>query len=173
MTDGRCKFGPRAKREMSRNRQVDGMLADDCDDDARPLARGLRGRARLGRLVRAAPAGPRPLPLAAERRPGAADPRGTREDQLGRDAPAVPLRPPPLDDRARPAPPRRVQALALVGAPDVRRYEWSEAEALQHIDGFELPEFRQRGHWVDGERSNESRTRGWRPRSPAAARAIS
>jgi transposase InsO family protein len=40
-----------------------------------------------------------------------------------------------------------------------RRYEWSEAGALLHIDGFELPKFVKPGHWATGERTNENRTR--------------
>lgn len=48
MTDGRCRFGPRAKRELvarlvagekgARDRAVDGVLADDGDQRQGSLA---------------------------------------------------------------------------------------------------------------------------------------
>jgi transposase InsO family protein len=40
-----------------------------------------------------------------------------------------------------------------------RRYEWTEAGALLHIDAFELPKFEQPGHWAHGDRSERHRTR--------------
>jgi transposase InsO family protein len=40
-----------------------------------------------------------------------------------------------------------------------RRYEWTEAGALLHIDAFELPKFDRPGHWAHGDRSEEHRTR--------------
>jgi transposase InsO family protein len=40
-----------------------------------------------------------------------------------------------------------------------RRYEWTEAGALLHIDAFELPKFERPGHWAHGERSERHRTR--------------
>jgi transposase InsO family protein len=40
-----------------------------------------------------------------------------------------------------------------------RRYEWTEAGALLHIDAFELPKFEVAGHWAHGERSESHRTR--------------
>jgi transposase InsO family protein len=40
-----------------------------------------------------------------------------------------------------------------------RRYEWTEAGALLHIDAFELPKFDVAGHWAHGERSESHRTR--------------
>jgi transposase InsO family protein len=41
-----------------------------------------------------------------------------------------------------------------------RRYEWSEAGALLHIDGFELRKFDRPGHWAHGDRSERSRKVG-------------
>jgi transposase InsO family protein len=41
-----------------------------------------------------------------------------------------------------------------------RRYEWTEAGALLHIDAFELPKFRAPGHWARGDRSQQHKTRG-------------
>ena len=40
-----------------------------------------------------------------------------------------------------------------------RRYEWTEAGALLHIDAFELPKFDRPGHWATGERAEPHRTR--------------
>jgi len=40
-----------------------------------------------------------------------------------------------------------------------RRYEWTEAGALLHIDGFELPKFDVPGHWATGQRAEEHKTR--------------
>ena len=40
-----------------------------------------------------------------------------------------------------------------------RRYEWTEAGALLHIDAFELPKFERPGHWAHGDRSERHRTR--------------
>ena len=40
-----------------------------------------------------------------------------------------------------------------------RRYEWTEAGALLHIDAFELPKFEVVGHWAHGDRSEPHRTR--------------
>jgi transposase InsO family protein len=40
-----------------------------------------------------------------------------------------------------------------------RRYEWTEAGALLHIDAFELPKFDVPGHWAHGDRGQPHRTR--------------
>jgi transposase len=40
-----------------------------------------------------------------------------------------------------------------------RRYEWTEAGALLHIDAFELPKFDVPGHWAHGDRCEAHRTR--------------
>src|SRR3954471_592290 len=40
-----------------------------------------------------------------------------------------------------------------------RRYEWTEAGALLHIDAFALPKFEVPGHWAHGDRSERHRTR--------------
>jgi hypothetical protein len=40
-----------------------------------------------------------------------------------------------------------------------RRYEWTEAGALLHIDGFELPKFGVPGHWATGQRAEIHKTR--------------
>jgi hypothetical protein len=40
-----------------------------------------------------------------------------------------------------------------------RRYEWTEAGALLHIDAFELAKFDRPGHWAHGDRSEPHKTR--------------
>jgi hypothetical protein len=40
-----------------------------------------------------------------------------------------------------------------------RRYEWTEAGALLHIDAFELPKFDRPGHWAHGDRPPPHRSR--------------
>jgi transposase InsO family protein len=40
-----------------------------------------------------------------------------------------------------------------------RRFEWTEAGALLHIDAFELAKFERPGHWAHGDRSEAHRTR--------------
>jgi transposase InsO family protein len=40
-----------------------------------------------------------------------------------------------------------------------RRYEWTEAGALLHIDAFEAPKFAVPGHWATGQRSERHKTR--------------
>jgi transposase InsO family protein len=38
-----------------------------------------------------------------------------------------------------------------------RRYEWTEAGALLHLDGLRLPKFDRPGHWATGDRSMRTR----------------
>lgn len=40
-----------------------------------------------------------------------------------------------------------------------RRYEWSEAGALLHIDAFQAPKFSVPGHWATGQRAERHKTR--------------
>src|SRR3982751_5696498 len=117
MTDGRCRFGPRAKREM-----VARLLAGE---QARRIARSLgcspttvtttrdrwlegseAGRA-SGGGVRAAAADPAVVSVGADRGRGAGDPRCPRPDELGTDAPDLVDRPASLDLLEGAAPPRR------------------------------------------------------------------
>ena len=42
--------------------------------------------------------------------------------------------------------------------PTTKRYEWTEAGALLHIDAFELPKFDRPGHWAHGDRGEQHRT---------------
>jgi len=41
-----------------------------------------------------------------------------------------------------------------------RRYEWTQAGALLHIDAFSAPKFVTPGHWATGDRSKIDRARG-------------
>jgi transposase InsO family protein len=41
-----------------------------------------------------------------------------------------------------------------------RRYEWAEAGALLHIDAFNAPKFAVPGHWATGQRAEQHKTRG-------------
>ena len=51
-----------------------------------------------------------------------------------------------------------------------RRYEWTEAGALLHIDAFELPKFDRPGHWAHGDRSEPiARATSARSRSLASS----
>src|SRR4029079_3103970 len=45
------------------------------------------------------------------------------------------------------------------GRQTTRRYEWTEAGALLHIDAFELDKFTVVGHWAHGDRAERQRTR--------------
>ena len=47
-----------------------------------------------------------------------------------------------------------------------RRYEWTEAGALLHIDAFELPKFDRPGHWAHGDRAEPHK----HPRARARSR---
>jgi transposase InsO family protein len=40
-----------------------------------------------------------------------------------------------------------------------KRYEWTEAGALLHIDAMTLPKFDKPGHWATGQRAEEHKTR--------------
>ncbi len=40
-----------------------------------------------------------------------------------------------------------------------RRYEWTEAGALLHIDAFQAPKFDRPGHWATGQRGEQHKTR--------------
>jgi transposase InsO family protein len=44
--------------------------------------------------------------------------------------------------------------------PRSRRYEWTQAGALLHIDAFSAPKFDEPGHWATGDRSQAQRSRG-------------
>jgi transposase InsO family protein len=169
MTDGRCRFGPRAKREM-----VGRLLAGE---KARAIARSMG-------------CSPTTVTTARDRWVGAS------EAERASGAWCVPRRPVPgsCPWRLEPEAERRIlearertnwgeMRLAFVcgrhrstigrvlrrnGASKLRRseprqttrrYEWSQPGALLHIDGFELPKFAVPGHWATGERAERHKTR--------------
>jgi transposase InsO family protein len=169
VTDGRCKFGPRAKREM-----VTRLLAGE---EARAIARALgcspttvtttRDRwleASAAERESGAWCAPRrPVPgscpwrldpeserkiLEARKRTNWGEMRlqflcGRHRSTIGRVLRRNGC------SRQRRSEPRQT----------TRRYEWSQPGALLHIDGFELPKFSVPGHWATGERAEQHKTR--------------
>src|SRR4051794_14522269 len=158
MTDGRCRFGPRAKREM-----VARLLAGE---KARQVARGMgcspttvttardrwlaaseAERASGAWCVPRRPV-PRSCPWALSR----------EEEQVILDARAKtnwgPMRLTWLTGRHRSTcwkvlKRHGVSRQRRAECPQsTRRYEWTEAGALLHIDAFELPKFGVPGHWA-------------------------
>lgn len=169
MTDARCRFGPRAKREM-----VSRLLAGE---KARAIARDMgcspttvtTARDRwLAASEHERSAGSwcwprRPVPRSCPWRLSAEQERKILEARTKtnwgpmrlawltarhRSTCWKVLRRHGVSRRRRSAP-RQTH----------RRYEWSEAGALLHIDAFELPKFERPGHWAHGDRSEAHRTR--------------
>jgi transposase InsO family protein len=169
MTDGRCRFGPRAKREM-----VARLLAGE---KARAIARSMgcspatvtttRDRwleASDGERVSGAWCAPRrPVPRSCPWALSAA------EEQRILDARARtnwgPMRLTWLTGRHRSTCWKVLRRYGVsrqrrtARQQTTRRYEWTEAGALLHIDAFELPRFDVPGHWAHGDRSERHRTR--------------
>src|SRR3954447_19752093 len=184
MTDGRCRFGPRAKREM-----VARLLAGET---AREIARSMG-------------CSPSTVTTARDRWRQA----GSQERADG--SWCLPRRPVPkscpwklspaeelriLDARARTNwGPMRLQAITgrhrgtisrvltrhgvsrrrRPGRQTFRRFEWSQPGALLHIDAYSAPKFLEPGHRVTGDRDKHGRARNLaktvadrRPRRPPA-----
>ena len=169
MTDGRCRFGPRAKREM-----VARLLAGE---KARAIARSLGcspttvttardrwlGASAAERASGAWCAPRRPVPrscpwaLSADDEQAILDARektnwgemrltcltGRHRSTIGKV-----LRRHGVSRRRR-GQPRQTG----------RRYEWTEAGALLHIDAFEVAKFAVPGHWATGQRAERHKTR--------------
>src|SRR5689334_12356735 len=169
MTDGRCRFGPRAKREM-----VARLLAGET---ARQVARAM---------------GCSPTTVTATRDRW----RAASEIERASGAWCLPRRPVPrscpwalsaveeqriLDARARTNwGPMRLAALTgrhratiwkvlkrhgvsrrrRAGRQTFRRFEWSQPGALLHIDAYSAPKFRTPGHRVTGDRDKNHRAYG-------------
>jgi transposase InsO family protein len=169
MTDGRCRFGPRAKREM-----VSRVVAGES---ARQVARSMR-------------CSPSTVTKAHERW------RRASEDERASGAWCAPRRPVPrscpwalsageeqriLDARARTNwGPMRLAALVGRHRATVwkvlkrhgvsrrrrgtrqtfKRFEWSQPGALLHIDAYKAPKFVAPGHRVTGHRDQIGRARG-------------
>src|SRR3954469_8003417 len=169
MTDGRCRFGPRAKREM-----VARLLAGEkaravarsmgCSPTTVTTARDRWLEASEGERVSGAWCAPRrPVPRSCPWALSAA------EEQRILDARARtnwgPMRLTWLTGRNRST---CWKVLARHGVSrqrrserpqSVKRYEWTEAGALLHIDAFELAKFDVPGHWAHGDRADRHRTR--------------
>ena len=169
MLDGRCRFGPRAKREM-----VARVLAGEhtravarsmgCSPSTVTAARDRWLAATEAERVSAAWCAPRrPVPrscpwaLSAEAEQAILDARA--KSNWG------PMRLTWLTGRHRST---IWKVLHRHGVSHqrrsprpqtTRRYEWAEAGALLHIDAFELPKFDRPGHWAHGDRSEQRKTR--------------
>ena len=168
MTDGRCRFGPRAKREM-----VSRVLAGE---KARAIARGMG-------------CSPTTVTTARDRWQAAS------EEQRSDGSWCAPRRPVPrscpwalssaVEERILAARARTnwgpMRLAALVGChratvwkvlkrhgvsrrrrgqrQSFRRFEWAEPGALLHIDAYSAPKFLEPGHRVTGERDKNGRAR--------------
>jgi transposase InsO family protein len=169
MTDGRCRFGPRAKREM-----VTRLLAGE---KARAIARSMgcspstvttaRGRwlaaSEEERASGAWCAPRRPVPRSCPWRLGAEAEQAICEAR--RRTNWGPMRLTYLTGSPRSTIWKVLKRHGLSRQrrserpASARRYEWAEAGALLHIDAFELPKFDRPGHWAHGDRSERHRTR--------------
>jgi transposase InsO family protein len=169
MTDGRCRFGPRAKREM-----VARWLSGES---ARSIARALACSATTvtttrdrwlaaselqrvsGEWCAPRPPVPRSCPWALSGEAERVILEARAKTNWG------PMRLAWLTDRHRSTcwkvlrrhgvsrqrrdAPRETQ----------RRYEWTEAGALLHIDALRLAKFAVPGHWATGQRAEQHKTR--------------
>jgi transposase InsO family protein len=169
MTDGRCRFGPRAKREM-----VERLLAGE---KARHIARSMgcsattvcatRDRWRAASAAERASGAwcaprrpvPRSCPWALSRDEEQAILEAREKSNWGemrlaflcgrhRSTIGKVLRRHGKSRRRR-GQPRQTS----------RRYEWTEAGALLHIDAFEVPKFAVPGHWATSQRAERHKTR--------------
>jgi len=170
MLDGRCRFGPRAKKEM-----VARLLAGE---KARAIARSMgcspttvtttRDRwleASEGERVSGAWCAPRPpvpksCPWALSAEEERRILRARAKSNWG------PMRLTALTGRHRSTNWKVLRRHGLSRRrrgserQTSRRYEWAEAGALLHIDAFSLPRFEQPGHWATGDRSRRSEGAG-------------
>jgi transposase InsO family protein len=169
MLDGRCRFGPRAKREM-----VSRLLAGE---QARVIARSMgcspatvitagdrwaaatEAERADGRWCAPRRPVPRSCPWALSHEDERAILDAREKTNWG------PMRLTWLTGRHRST---IYKVLARHGVSrqrrtprpqTTRRYEWTEAGALLHIDAFELPKFDRPGHWAHGDRAERHRTR--------------
>jgi transposase InsO family protein len=169
MTDGRCRFGPRAKREM-----VARLLAGE---QARAIARGMGCSPTTVTTVRdrwqqAGSAERADGSWCAPRRPV---PRSCRwrlsvvDEQRILDARARtnwgPMRLQALTGRHRGTISRVLWRHGVSGRrrgtrQTFKRFEWAQPGALLHIDAYKAPKFLAPGHRVTGDRDQNSRPRG-------------
>src|SRR3954447_14070859 len=169
MTDGRCRFGPRAKREM-----VDRVLAGES---ARGVARSMRCSpstvtAALGRWQQASAGERASGAWCAPRRPV---PRScpwalsAAEEQRILDARARtnwgPMRLAALVGRHRATvwkvlKRHGVSRRRRPGRQTFKRFEWSQPGALLHIDAYNAPKFHTPDYRVTGDRDKHGRPGG-------------
>jgi transposase InsO family protein len=169
MMDGRCRFGPRAKREM-----VSRLLAGE---KARAIARSMgcspttvtTARERwleAGDVERASGAWCAPRRPVPKSCPWALSDEDEQAILSAREKTNWgPMRLTWLTGRHRST---CWKVLKRHGVSrqrrseprqTTRRYEWAEAGALLHIDAFELAKFDRPGHWAHGDRSERNRSR--------------
>jgi transposase InsO family protein len=169
MTDGRCRFGPRAKREM-----ISRLLAGE---KARAIARSMgcspttvtTARARWEQATPEARADgswclpQRPVPKSCPWQLTAA------EQQRILDARARtnwgPMRLQAITGRHRSTIGRVLKRHGVSrrrrpGRQTFKRFEWSQPGALLHIDAYKAPKFLTPGHRVTGDRDQNNRARG-------------
>jgi transposase InsO family protein len=168
MTDGRCRFGPRAKREL-----VARVLAGE---HARAIARSMgcsptTVTTTRDRWLAASETERADGSWCAPRRPV---PRScpwaltAAQEQAILDARAKsnwgPMRLAWLTGRHRSTCWKVLKRHGRSRRPrgerrTHRRYEWADAGALLHIDALRLPKFDRPGHWATGQRAEEHKTR--------------
>jgi hypothetical protein len=192
MTDGRCRFGPRAKREM-----VARVLAGE---HARAIARDLacspttvtaaRDRWLAASACERADGGwcapRRPVPRSCPRALSADQERAILDAREKTNW--GPMRLTWLTGRHRSTIGKvlrrhgKSRRRRAGGRQTTRGYEWTEAGALLHIDAFEVARFAVPGHWATGQRAprapqdaqggQDRRGRGYRrPHAPGLLRA--
>jgi transposase InsO family protein len=169
MTDGRCRFGPRAKREM-----VSRVLAGEharavardfgCSPTTVITARDRWLAASLEQRVSGQWCWPRrPVPKSCPWALSAVD------EQRILDARARtnwgPMRLQAITGRHRSTISRvlkrhRVSRRRRAGRQTFKRFEWSQPGALLHIDAYSAPKFFAPGHRVTGDRDKNSRAYG-------------
>jgi transposase InsO family protein len=168
--DGRCRFGPRAKREM--------LARLFAGESARAIARSLgcspttvtttRDRwleASAAERTSGAWCRPRrPVPKSCPWALSESEERKILEARAKSNW--GPMRLSALTGRHRSTNWKVLRRHGLSRRPrncerqPSRRYEWAEAGALLHIDAFSLPRFEQPGHWATGNRSRRSEGAG-------------
>jgi transposase InsO family protein len=169
MTDGRCRFGPRAKREMI------ARLA--AGESARSVARAMacspttvtttRDRwLAASEAARASGAWCVPRPPRPHSCPWALSAEAERVILEARAKTNWgPMRLTWLTGRHRSTCWKVLRRHGVSrrrrGArrQTTRRYEWAEAGALLHIDAFQVPKFAVPGHWASGQRGEQFKTR--------------
>ena len=168
MTDGRCRFGPRAKREM-----VDRVLAGEsarcvarsmsCSAATVLTARDRWNAATTDERANGAWCAPRrPVPRSCPWALSAEQERAILQARARTNW--GPMRLTWLTGRHRSTIwkvlRRHGQSARRRGERQThRRYEWADAGALLHIDALRLAKFERPGHWATDQRAEEHRTR--------------